>query len=243
MTTTENPKPPSDEMSLEEIMRSAVAFLPPPRTEDELAAEAAERARRDAQRAAHEREEAWARLVPPRYVDALPTNLAALEERVRVLTQGRVAPVRVVLGWLSGHRGGVVFRGGAGGGKTTLAVAALRERFEQDPAGVVWMPARTLGLARIQHAAGQDEPPAVQRAISARLLVLDDLGNERQTANNACPDVIFERHDQGRPTWVTTGMTREELEKLYGAGVARRIYERAKIVTCEREASSKAGAA
>ena len=55
------------------------------------------------------------------------------------------------------------------------------------------MPAWKLGVARAQHGLGQGEPPEVERALSTGLLVLDDLGSERNTAINAVPDVIFER--------------------------------------------------
>jgi DNA replication protein DnaC len=81
-------------------------------------------------------------------------------------------------------------------------------------------------VARAQHGLGQGEPTEVERALSAHLLVLDDLGSERNTATNAVPDVIFERAYAGRPTWVTTWMTAEQVAQRYGDGIARRLWER-----------------
>ena len=49
---------------------------------------------------------------------------------------------------------------------------------------------------------------------------------------NAVPDVLFERHAEGRPTWLTTAMTREAMAERYGDGLARRVYEGAKIIDC-----------
>jgi serine/threonine protein kinase len=42
--------------------------------------------------------------------------------------------------------------------------------------------------------------------------------------------LIFERHAQDKPLWVTTGLTRPQLAERYGAGIVRRIFERARIV-------------
>jgi hypothetical protein len=80
------------------------------------------------------------------------------------------------------------------------------------------------------------------------LLVLDDLGSERNTALNAVPDILAERAYLGRPTWVTTWMTAEQVAQRYGDGIARRLYEadRTAVVACGRPAagsSSPEGAA
>ena len=49
-------------------------------------------------------------------------------------------------------------------------------------------------------------------ALKLPLVLLDDMGNERDTTANALPDVIFARHADDRPLWVTTGLSRPQLE-------------------------------
>lgn len=137
----------------------------------------------------------------------------------------------------------VIFAGAAGSGKTSLAVAALRAAWEIQVSGpdvsefdvadakrMMFVHAHRLGVARIQHRAGDGEAPDVAAAMRASVLLLDDVGSERDTANNAVPDVIFERHAEGRDTWITTGLTVPQLKARYGDGVTRRMLERALIV-------------
>lgn len=113
----------------------------------------------------------------------------------------------------------VCFVGGAGSGKTTLACACLRERLD----GGLFVSAISLGLARAQARLGDGEPALVERAIAAPLLLLDDVGQEPKVASSAVKDVIFARYDADLPTWVTTGLTSEELVALYGDGFVRRV--------------------
>jgi DNA replication protein DnaC len=130
---------------------------------------------------------------------------------------------------------GLLLVGPSGSGKTSLACALLRAWDARYPRRRgVFMPAWKLGVARAQHGLGQGEPPEVERALTTRLLVLDDLGSERNTATNAVPDVIFARALDGLPTWVTTWMTAEAVTQRYGDGIARRLYEagRLTVIAC-----------
>jgi hypothetical protein len=47
---------------------------------------------------------------------------------------------------------------------------------------------------------------------------------------NAVPDVLLERDAENRATWLTTGLTRDQLVKRYGLGVVARVFERAKVI-------------
>lgn len=212
-----------------------LANLPPPVSDEELARREADRARELAAERRDTRARVWREMMAPyeRFQWARP-EAPELAQRVRpVDAQGKHPPLSLVLAALVDWYGPAYFTGAAGSGKTSLAVAALRGHFERHDRSVLFVPAYKLGVARIQHPAGQGEPDVVRRALKADLLLLDDVGAELQTANNAVPFVLQARHDANRPTWVTTGETKDQLAEKYGAGVQRRITERARIIRCE----------
>lgn len=163
----------------------------------------------DADRAARE---AAAQSIPPRFRWAR-LNAPGFSLGGRVQDDHKTLARRI----LGAER--VCFAGGAGAGKTTLACACLRERLD----GGLFMSAIALGLARAQARLGDGEPELVERAIAAPLLLLDDVGQEPKVSTNAVKDVVFARYDADLPTWVTTGLTSQELVALYGDGFLRRI--------------------
>ncbi len=120
--------------------------------------------------------------------------------------------------------------GAARAGKTSLGVAMLRRRVAKTGVGAMFFHAHRLGIARIQHPAGHGEPAIIDDAIHIPLALIDDLGSERDMSTNAIPDVVFERHAASRATWITTGLTREQLVTRYGQGAVARIFEGAKVI-------------
>ena len=84
--------------------------------------------------------------------------------------------------------------------------------------------AADLGAARRCHALGEGEPEALQDAVDAELLLLDDLGQDEKR-NNTMMDVLDARYDACRPTLVTSGFTVEQLGERYGQALVRRIVE------------------
>lgn len=161
------------------------------------------------------------RTIPPAY------DWATLESPLlaqRVATMPGAAEIRTILASMR-----VVFVGPAGAGKTSLAAALLREAVKQGREGR-FSHAFRLATARSRHKLGEGEAPLVEAAIGADLLLIDDLGNERRTELSAVPDVIFERHADEAPTWVTTAFSSTELASMYGDGIVRRITERAYVV-------------
>lgn len=132
---------------------------------------------------------------------------------------------RVVLMGLSGH------------GKSSLVAAMLRWRAVEKRERNVFMHAKSLGLARSQHPLGEGEAPLVRLAMEARILVIDDVGLEPNLPTSAVPDVIFERAERAKATWITTGMKQEEVSQRYGEGIARRVFEGAKIIECGKAPS------
>lgn len=123
----------------------------------------------------------------------------------------------------------IVFLGPAGTGKTSLAVYMMLRRAATGTRAL-YVPAHRLALARLQHRAGDGEPRLVEQAMAVDLLLLDDVGTERPNQTNAVPDVIIERHAEGRATWITTGLDDAALARHYGDNVARRVREGAVVI-------------
>lgn len=134
-----------------------------------------------------------------------------------------------------------IFAGGAGAGKSTLASAAAGQRMATAlrarplvVPSIRWVSAIDIGLARQRHRLGsEDEPALVADAITADLLVVDDLGAEGARDHDAVAQVYHGRHDADLPTWTTTGLTSPELAARYGGGLARRIAEHATVIRCD----------
>lgn len=148
--------------------------------------------------------------------------------RIQAIAEGAAA--------LSSH--GLLLVGPSASGKTSLACALLRQWEARNPRRRgMFVAARRLGVARGHNGFGHGEAPEVERAMSAPLLLIDDLGGERNLATNAVPDVIAERADAELPTWVTTWMTPQAIAERYGDGIARRLYEagRVMVIACGKE--------
>jgi hypothetical protein len=133
----------------------------------------------------------------------------------------------------------VCLAGAARAGKTSLGVAMLRRWVSHARRPAAFVHAYRLAIARIMHPAGHGEPELVELAMRAPLVLIDDLGSERDHALSAIADVIVERHAECRPTWVTTGMVREQLVKRYGHGVAARVFERATMIRVGAESAGR----
>lgn len=139
----------------------------------------------------------------------------------------------------------VVLIGPPGSGKTSLAVAMFRAVVEaaalEGPMPLAGLSRRGDGLthrvfsahslakARAFHPLGEGEAPAVLAALNADLLLLDELGGEDARYASAVTEVIYERHAQMRPTWITTGVDPKAIATRYGGGIARRVFEDAKL--------------
>ena len=90
--------------------------------------------------------------------------------------------------------------------------------------GVCWRSATALSMARREHPLGKGEAPAVEQAMVADLLVIDDLGWEPKQ-DTVCMDILAYRYDAGLPTIVTSGETPADLAARYSAAAIRRITE------------------
>ena len=218
------------------------------------AAEAKEQEARLARRLARQRRDIahalppmlqWARfdadpsIVPPRAAFALARNAAArahsrrLTNEKRVVWAGPPGAGKTILAafaavaWAERQNGlGIESTHiGSVGQPLPPSRVMLDRDGRYDVTTPVFTNAYRFGFARIQTKAGTGEAEIVESAMKARLLIIDDLGSERDTANNAVPDILFHRHEEDLPTWVTTGKTKKQIAEMYGGGIARRLFE------------------
>lgn len=111
----------------------------------------------------------------------------------------------------------LIIAGPTGAGKTSLAVAMLRERVPH----CLFAPASKLG------AFGEYGDALRSRAERAKVLLIDDLGKDAQTANQYLIGVIDTRHNASLSTWITTGLSVGQIEARYDHGTRRRIVDEA----------------
>ena len=206
-----------------------------------LDCEACEAAREAEQRASAELAELKASCIPPQLLWAKP---GAPELRSRAPTAAVNAAVaklghllEVARDHTSAFRGTpvVLFAGPAGSGKTSIACSMLRVAIERIRIG---RPAvRFLGALEAERAMresrlGTTDPPAIVQATRRPFVLVDDVGQESfDAARQAIKGIIAERHERGRATIVTTGLSRRELSERYGGGFLRRALSGGVILT------------
>jgi DNA replication protein DnaC len=175
----------------------------------------------DAQRATQQAKAATAASMPTRFGWARGLNAPELAARVDATALEQARAIDVV------RLDRATLLGPATAGKTSLAVAMAHAWAIAHARPALFLAAVDLGVARQQHGLGEGEPPLVRQAMSAPLLVLDDVGQEADFGSSVVAHVIQHRYDRVKPTIATTGFTVEQLVSRYGAGVARRLIETA----------------
>jgi DNA replication protein DnaC len=109
--------------------------------------------------------------------------------------------------------------GGIGAGKTTAAAWVVAG----ERANAVWLPARTVDDLESWKLVGHN-------AKTAQLLVIDDLGTERDTESGFGRDtlgnLLTDRIDRGQRTVVTTNLSGAEIVKRYGERLRSRLQLR-----------------
>jgi hypothetical protein len=188
--------------------------------------------------------------------DAFEETLASIPPRFRACRFGTDKLVEcchgntrlVAQGEASAGASNVLLIGDSGHGKTSLAVAMMRQwsYLRHEPA--IFALSTDLATSRGRAQFGR-EPDEVRAAREAPLLVLDELGpDEFKAPSGPVTDVVFYRHAQAKPTWITTWMVKPQQDPArvaagekwdvravldkYGEGFVRRIIEGARILDC-----------
>lgn len=174
----------------------------------------------------------------------VPSSLASASAAGKVADGPRYPAVEALRDWTT--RPGAVFlllAGGAGSGKTTAAVEALRLArspfYGYDSGGTVfysWQYDARKGmfLSAVdldEHAPWTPEGERMwTRAKKVRLLVVDDLGTETQTEKGpflaSFQELMRKRHADELQTVFTTNLDGATFKARYGARVLGRITER-----------------
>lgn len=204
-----------ESMPLHEILakiKADIAAAPPPTPEDiererraREEADARERAGREARRIERLQENG----VPFRVIEAL-NNLRETEAVIAVRKLSREGRCVSILS------------GGVGCGKSVAAAYML-----DGPSGGFVV--RASALVRIG-LFGEEAQALRHRAVTARVLVIDDLGTEPLDAKGyglaAIYDVIEERHGEEMPTLITTNLDLAAFKARYGTGGGERLIDR-----------------
>ena len=130
-------------------------------------------------------------------------------------------------------KGNVLLSGPSGCGKTSASVARARMILQKAEkggtpeefrfaCGIRFASALDLSTARKQHALGHGEPPEIETALDAELLILDELGFESQ-ADTVIPELADLRYRKGKITITTTGLRSGELVARYGEATIRKL--------------------
>jgi DNA replication protein DnaC len=140
--------------------------------------------------------------------------------------------------------GDVVLRGNTGCGKTHLGVAMMRGEMEHD-ALFITVPDLLLKIRASFNGEGTTEDAIIREYAEIPLLMLDDMGAEKSTEFSITTlYIILDRRIRDcRRTIITTNLSKEEIEKTFGARIASRLagMENIKINMPDRRRAVPAG--
>lgn len=193
-----------------------------------------EHAERDRQRAAWERENKIGVAL-----QTMPPMWGWVDDRELFNARIGDPKLRAVAERLELTLGNVGILGAAGVGKTATMARAMRrlvyravDAGEQSPVlRLHWTSGLVLARARARHPLGEGEAREIKAAISAGVLVIDELGNESPSSDTWLLDVLDARYAASSVTIFTSGATEAKLRSRYGAGAWRRLTEpRSKLI-------------
>lgn len=137
---------------------------------------------------------------------------------------------------------GIIFRGGVGTMKTTLAVCIMREAMKQ---GLSTYFVSLVNLMDDFFSLGEEERAKMQRKLSTvKLLVLDDLGQEYGKEDSWIKTkiraIVNERYNARKATIYTTNLMRGSITKAgYLTSMLDRISHCCYIINCKGKSQRK----
>lgn len=123
--------------------------------------------------------------------------------------------------WAGGARNNVVFQGEAGTGKSHLAFAMMKALSEATKEIAIFINVTDL-LMKIKADFSQEEF-LVNRIASAKFLVLDDLGMEKDSEWSF--SILYNILNKRANTVITTNLTAQEIQKRYGRPFMSRLMK------------------
>lgn len=123
--------------------------------------------------------------------------------------------------WAGGARNNVVFQGEAGTGKSHLAFAMMKALSEVTKEIAIFINVTDL-LMKIKADFSQEEF-LVNKIASAKFLVLDDLGMEKDSEWSF--SILYNILNKRANTIITTNLTAQEIQKRYGRPFMSRLMK------------------
>ena len=123
--------------------------------------------------------------------------------------------------WAGGARNNVVFQGEAGTGKSHLAFAMIKALSEATKEIAIFINVTDL-LMKIKADFSQEEF-LVNKIASAKFLVLDDLGMEKDSEWSF--SILYNILNKRANTVITTNLTAQEIQKRYGRPFMSRLMK------------------
>lgn len=124
---------------------------------------------------------------------------------------------------------GILLIGSFGTGKTMLANLILKEFVRGGYRCFATTFAQTIDMLTASWKSNEDRQYFQRRFVDSEILLLDDVGRELRSKSNLAEstfdNILRTRVQEGRPTFITTNMSAEELGDGYGAAILSLLKE------------------
>lgn len=130
---------------------------------------------------------------------------------------------------------GILFTGSFGTGKTMMANLILKEFVKAGYRCFATTFAQTIDMLTAAWKSPEDRRYFQRRFVDSEILLLDDVGRELRSKSNLSEstfdNILRTRVQEGRPTFITTNMTPEEMGEGYGSAILSLLKEHS--IVCE----------